>query len=90
MKSPKEEIESIYQNLYEAFGLGSYGWDSIHLHFSRYMFCLDNRLAIVSEYLTWEWFVEQAKKYNIAYYQGIDTFLEEYKTAVKSRVHLED
>jgi hypothetical protein len=51
------------------------------------MFCKENRLNIIGEYLVWKDFVEDAKKYDIPYYSGIDTFLEEYKEAVESRIN---
>lgn len=38
----------------------------------------------MAEYLVWEDFVEDAKKFNVPYYMGIDNFLKEYKNAVYS------
>lgn len=39
---------------------------------------------LIAEYLVWEDFVEDAKKFNVPYYMGIDSFLKEYKNAVYS------
>ena len=40
---------------------------------------------VVGEYLVWEEFVEEAKKFDVVYYYyGIDLFLKEYKNAVYS------
>lgn len=86
--NPKEEYKAIYKHLFEAFGVGSRSWDDIHCHFSPYMYCPENRLNITGEYLVWKDFVEHAKKFGVVYYQGIDTFLEEYKNAIENRVKL--
>lgn len=88
-KGPKAELEEDYHHLCEAFGVTKGGWDMIHLHFSPSMFCPENRLSLIGEYLTWKYFVEHAKKYGVIYYWGIDKFLEEYKRAVESRVNLD-
>nr|UVX74766.1 MAG: hypothetical protein [Bacteriophage sp.] len=42
------------------------------------------RKSLIAEYLVWEDFVEDAKKFNVPYYMGIDSFLKEYKNAVYS------
>lgn len=89
MERIKKELEETYKNLCKAFGVYSSGWDMIHCNFSAAMFCPENRLTIVVEYLVWKDFTQDAKKYGVIYYQGIDTFLEEYKHAVESRVNLE-
>ena len=73
-----------YEHLAEAFGIYSRMWDMIHMNFSPSMFCEANRASLIGEYLVWKDFVEQAKKYNVPYFYGINEFLEEYKTAVES------
>lgn len=82
MKSPKEETKERYKTLCNLYGVKCGGWDMIHLNYSNYMFCPSNRKRLISEYLEWEEFVEDAKKYGVTYYFGIDTFLEEFKHAV--------
>lgn len=85
----RQEFKNIYFHLKKAFGVDSPGWDMIHRHYSPYMFCPENRLDIISEYLTWKSIVPYLKKYNIVYYCGIDEFLDEYKNAIESRVNLD-
>lgn len=80
----KESVERQYELLFELYGVQSGGWDMLHRCFNRYVFCEANRKGLIAEYLMWEEFVEDAKKLNVAYYMGIDTFLEEYKNAVYS------
>lgn len=88
-KTIKEELETMYKSLCCAFSIDGRGWDMIHLRYSPYAFCKENRLALIGEYLVWQKFVENAKKYDIPYYIGIDTFLAEYKDAVLGRVNLD-
>lgn len=83
-KSQKQEIEEEYEQLTKLYGLNSSCWDMLHTHYNHYTFCPANRKSFISEYLAWEDFVERAKKYDVAYYWGIDTFLKEYKNAVYS------
>lgn len=80
--NPRKEYIEMYAHLYDAFGVGSNGWSMIHEHYSPAMFCFENRLNIVGEYLVWKDFVVHAKMFDVPYYTGIDTFLEEYKDAV--------
>ena len=83
-KSQKQEVEEEYKQLKKFYGLIPASWDVLHTHYSHYAFCPANRKSFISEYLAWEDFVESAKKYDVAYYRGIDTFLKEYKKAVYS------
>ena len=83
-KSRKQEVEAEYKQLEKLYGLIPASWDMLHTHYSHYAFCPANRKSFISEYLAWEDFVERAKKYDVHYYSGIDTFLEEYKNAVYS------
>ena len=85
----REELKQTYSNLASAFGIYSRGWSEIHERYSPSMFCKENRLAIIGEYLVWKDFVEYAKQHNVVYYIGIDIFLEEYKTAVLNRVNFD-
>lgn len=85
----RQEFKDMYYHFKKAFGVDSPGWDTIHRHYSPYMFCPENRLDIISEYLTWKSIVPYLKKYNIVYYCGIDDFLNEYKNAIESRVNLD-
>ena len=80
----KQAIEEEYEQLTKLYGLNSRCWDMLRTHYSPYAFCLANRKSFISEYLVWEDFVERAKKYDVAYYCGIDDFLKEYKNAVYS------
>ena len=80
----KQEIKEEYELLKKFYGLSSHCWDMLHTHYSHYAFCPANRKSFISEYLAWEDFVERAKKYDVAYYCGIDDFLKEYKNAVYS------
>lgn len=80
----KKMVQDEYIQLTKLYGLNSRTWDMLHLNYSRYAFCPANRKSFISEYLAWEDFVKRAKKYDLAYYFGIDTFLEEYKNAVYS------
>jgi len=82
----RKELRTMYAHLAEAFGIYHSSWSQIHENYSPAMFCPANRLQIVGEYLVWKDFVEDAKRYDIMYYHGIDTFLEEYKHAVESVV----
>lgn len=86
--NPKAELEAEYRGLSQAFGIHSSGWDMVHRNYSPSMFCKENRLALIGEYLTWKYFVERAKKYDVIYYCGIDEFLAEYKDAIEPRVNL--
>ena len=79
----RREYTEMYENLFNAFGVGNYGWSQIHEHYSPSMFCKENQLSIVGEYLVWYDFVQHAKKFDVPYYIGIDAFLEEYHDAVK-------
>lgn len=83
-KSRKQAVEKEYEQLKELYSLDSSCWDMLHTHYSHYAFCPANRKSFLSEYLAWEDFVERAKKYDVVYYWGIDTFLKEYKNAVYS------
>ena len=80
----KEYVEERYNLLFELYGVQSRGWSMLHEQFNRYVFCPDNSKSLIAEYLVWEDFVEDAKKFNIPYYMGIDSFLKEYKNAVYS------
>ena len=83
-KSRKQEVEAEYKQLKKLYGLIPASWDMLHTYYSHYAFCPANRKSFISEYLAWEDFVERAKKYDVPYYSGIDTFLKEYKEAVYS------
>lgn len=83
----QEQLKEEYKLLKELYGINSRCWSMIHESFSKYSFCKENRKSLISEYLTWEDFVERAKKYGIIYYYGIDEFLKEYKNAVYSCLH---
>ena len=83
-KSRKQEVEAEYKQLKKLYGLIPASWDILHTQYSHYAFCPANRKSFISEYLAWEDFVERAKKYDVIYYWGIDTFLKEYKKAVYS------
>ena len=78
----KEAVVSEYEALCTVFGVDFRSWDDLHLRFSRYTFCPENRLSLVAEYLMWQDFVARAKELDVPYYQGIDTFLEVYREAV--------
>lgn len=80
----KEYVEERYNLLLELYGVQSCGWSMLHERFNRHVFCPDNRKLLIAEYLVWEDFVEDAKKFNVPYYMGIDNFLKEYKNAVYS------
>ena len=80
----KQAIEEEYEQLTKLYGLNFRCWGMLRTHYSPYAFCPSNRKSFISEYLVWEDFVERAKKYNVAYYCGIDDFLKEYKNAVYS------
>lgn len=80
----KEYVEERYNLLFELYGVQSRGWSMLHEQFNRYVFYPDNRKSLIAEYLVWEDFVEDAKKFNVPYYMGIDNFLKEYKNAVYS------
>lgn len=80
----KEYVEERYNLLFELYGVQSRGWSMLHEQFNKYVFCSDNRNSLIVEYLVWEDFVEDAKRFNVPYYMGIDNFLKEYKNAVCS------
>lgn len=90
LEEERRRIKEEYGHLKALFGIGSRGWDEIHLNFSRWMFCPGNQRDLIAEYLIWEEFVERAKNYDVPYYMGIDTFLEEYKRAVYRRVKIDE
>ena len=80
----KESVERQYELLKELYGIQSSGWSMLHERFNRYVFCEANRKSLIAEYLMWEEFVEEAKRFDVVYYYGIDLFLKEYKNAVYS------
>lgn len=80
----KEYVKERYHLLSELYGVKSRVWSMLHEQFNRCVFCPDNRKSLIAEYLVWEDFVEDAKKFNVLYYMGIDSFLKEYKNAVYS------
>lgn len=80
----KESVERQYELLKELYGIQSSGWSMLHERFNRYVFCEANRKSLIAEYLMWEEFVEDAKKFGVVYYYRIDLFLKEYKNAVYS------
>lgn len=84
-----QDLEEEYERLKALFGLDSGCWDMLHLNFSRCAFCPKNQASFIAEYLLWQEFVEKAKAVGFIYYFGIDKFLEEYKEAVHSRVHID-
>lgn len=90
MKTIKQQLHEEYEALCTAFGIGSRCWDELHCRYSTYVFCKANRESFIGEYFILKYFTERARKADFVYYQGIDMFLEEYKTAVYSRVNLED
>lgn len=89
MEKDKKTLERRYEQLFEFYGVQSRSWDMLHRRFNRYVFCAANCKGLIAEYLMWEEFVEDAKKLNVDYYMGIDTFLEEYRNAVYSCINLQ-
>lgn len=82
-----------YKMLCKLYGVESRTWDMIHcptIWTLKYCFCKENRKGLISEYLTWEQFVEDAKEFKVHYYMHIDTFLEIYKKVVYERIKIED
>lgn len=71
----KEYVKERYDLLFELYGVQSRGWSMLHEQFNRYVFCPDNRKSLIAEYLVWE----DAKKFNVPYYMGIDSFLKNTK-----------
>lgn len=90
LEMERQLIKEEYEHLKALYGIGSRGWSEIHQNFSRYAFCPGNQRSLIAEYFIWEDFVERAKKYDVPYYMGIDTFLEEYKKAVYSHVKIDE
>lgn len=88
MDTTKKALLKEYKALSQLYGL-NHVWDMIHYNFSPYIFCKENRASLIAEYLTWQDFVERAKKAGFIYYCGIDIFLKEYKRAVESCVNLD-
>lgn len=81
----KAYYEHKYELLFELYGVQSAGWDEIHIpstYMLGYVFCDDNKKALISEYLEWEKFVDNAKRLEVAYYWGIDKFLSTFKEVV--------
>ena len=89
MKDVKQQLNEDYERLVEMFGVRGSMWDMIHLNYSSLIFCKENRLSLITEYLIWKDFVDNAKKHDVPYYIGIDKFLKEYKDAVMSRINLD-
>lgn len=79
----KEYLEKRYELLVKLFGVDSSSWDMIYGNYNSIIFS-SNKKDIIAEYLIWEEFVEQAKQFDVAYYCGIDEFLEDWKKAVYS------
>ena len=84
----REQLKQGYKLLAEYYGIYSSIWDKIHTRYDKYSFCKENRKSLIAEYLTWEELTERLRKYQIPYYIGIDTFLEEYKDAVYNCINI--
>lgn len=84
----REQLNQEYKLLAEYYGIYSSIWDQIHTRYNRYSFCKENKKSLIAEYLTWEELTERLRKYQIPYYIGIDTFLEEYKEAVYNCINI--
>lgn len=67
----KESVERQYELLKELYGIQSSGWSMLHERFNRYVFCEANRKSLIGEYLVWEEFVEEAKRFDVVYYYGV-------------------
>lgn len=89
MESVKQQLKEDYKRLVEMFGVKGRTWDMIHLNYSSLIFCKENRLSLITEYLIWKDFVDNAKKHDVPYYIGIDKFLKKYENAVMSRINLD-
>lgn len=78
----KKTLIKYYESLYEIHGIGGGLWDQMFTSYHPYVFCDANKKRIITMYLELEAFVEDAKKYGVFYYCGIDDFLSAYHTAV--------
>lgn len=89
MNKNQEKLMDEYRAMFNAFGVGSRAWDMLYTTFNSYVFCDENRVSIIGQYLTWYDFTKLLRKNNIVYYLGIDEFLKEYKYAVQSYLKIE-
>lgn len=89
MNKHQEKLRKEYQQMADAFGIGTSGWDMLYTKFNSYVFCEDNRPSIIGQYLTWYDFTKMLRENNVIYYYGIDEFLKVYKNAVQSCLKIE-
>lgn len=83
------QLKDIYDEAKERFGVHSSLWSMSHLTFSPYTFGGVNKKELIFEYLFWESLIPQMKDENLPYYQGIDSFLKEYKKAVYNSLNMD-
>lgn len=78
----KEILEALYQELKTKKGIGGLNWDDSHnpsKTMRSYVWCKANiEDHILDDYDLWKGLVQLFKDYGVAYYMGIDTFLEEF------------
>lgn len=89
MNTIKEELTEEYITLCKLYDPFNRCWRMMHYNFSSTVFCKENRASLIAEYLTWQDFVKRANEVGFIYYRGIDTFLNEYKNAIESRINLD-
>ena len=85
----KNQLRDQYNNICGLFGIGSRSWNELHTNMSTFAFCPANQKSFIAEYFILEEFVEDAKKVGLAYYYGIDEFLEIYHDVVYKRVKID-
>lgn len=89
VKAYKAQLLDQYQNICDLFGIGSRSWDELHTKMSTFAFCPANQKSFIAEYFILEEFVKDAKKVGLAYYSGIDEFLEIYHDVIYKRVKID-
>lgn len=89
MNNYQEQLKKEYQQMADAFGIGTSGWNMLYTKFNSSVFCDDNKASIIGQYLTWYDFTKMLRENDIIYYYGIDEFLSAYKDAVQSCLKIE-
>lgn len=90
VKAYKAQLLDQYHNICGLFGIGSRSWNELHTKMSTFAFCPANQKSFIAEYFILEEFVEDAKKVGLAYYYGIDEFLEVYHDVIYKRVQIDE
>lgn len=62
MNNYQEQLKKEYQQMADAFGIGTSGWNMLYTKFNSSVFCDDNKASIIGQYLTWYDFTKCSEK----------------------------